>query len=96
MLLNNGNGTFAAHVDYATGSGPYSLAAADMNHDGAIDLVTVNHTANSVSVLYGNGDGTLQPKVDLTVGNGPFWVALGDFNHDGYGDIAVTNEATAR
>ena len=65
---------------------------ADLNHDGVPDVVTVNHTANSVSVLYGNGDGTFTAHVDYATGGGPFWVALGDFKGDGYGDIAVTNE----
>ena len=68
---------------------------ADLNHDGVVDLVTVNHAANSVSILYGNGDGTFAAKPTYATGNGPFWVALGDFNGDGYGDIAVPTRATA-
>ena len=92
VLLNNGTGTLATHVDYTTGAGPYDLGVADLNHDGVPDLVTTNHNANTVSILYGNGNGTFQTKVDLATGPGPFWVALGDFNGSGYGDLAVTNE----
>jgi hypothetical protein len=51
VLLNNGNGTFAPKVDYATGRGPSSVAAADLNTDGRPDLAVVNNTTNSVSVL---------------------------------------------
>jgi len=35
VLLNNGNGSFAARVDYPTGGGPESIAAADLNGEGA-------------------------------------------------------------
>ncbi len=42
VLLNNGDGTFAAKVDYPTGSAPYSIAALDLNSDGKPDLVTAN------------------------------------------------------
>ena len=50
VLLNNGNGTFAATVDYATGR-PLSVAAADLNGDGKPDLAVANADSNNVSVL---------------------------------------------
>ena len=65
VLLGNGDGTFAAKADYATGAGPRSVAVGDFNGDGKLDLATANGMANSVSVLLGNGDGTFQAKVDL-------------------------------
>jgi hypothetical protein len=51
ILLNNGSGTFAAKVDYATGTGPLDLAVGDLNNDGHPDIAVVNGTANTVSVL---------------------------------------------
>jgi hypothetical protein len=50
VLLNLGNGTFAAAVNYAAGSGPYSVTAADLNGDGKPDLAVANSGGN-VSVL---------------------------------------------
>ena len=38
VLLNNGDGTFAAKVDYPAGTGPLAVAAADLNGDGKPDL----------------------------------------------------------
>ncbi|PYO52641.1 MAG: hypothetical protein DMD84_08820, partial [Candidatus Rokuibacteriota bacterium] len=35
--------------EYAVGSGPYSVAAGDLNGDGRLDLVVANSLANSVS-----------------------------------------------
>jgi hypothetical protein len=52
VLLNKGNGTFAARTYYSTGAGPASIAAADLNNDGRPDLAVANNSAsNSVSVL---------------------------------------------
>jgi hypothetical protein len=51
VLLNKGNGTFAAKVDYATGSSAEAVAAADLNGDGKPDLAVANQVSQSVSVL---------------------------------------------
>jgi len=74
-------------------SGPSSVAAADFNNDGNLDLAVSNSGANTVSILLGNGDGTFAPKVDYPAGNAPMAVAAGDFNHDGILDLAVVNQA---
>jgi hypothetical protein len=75
---------------FGTGSyGPDSIAAADFNGDGKLDLVVANDIGSDVSVLLGNGDGTFQPKVNYTTGAYPDAVVLRDFNGDGKVDIAV-------
>ena len=51
MLLNRGDGSFQAKVDYATGPGPNSVAIGDLNGDGKPDLATANLAGHSVSVL---------------------------------------------
>jgi hypothetical protein len=92
ILLGNGDGTFRPHVDYAAGSQPITLAAADLNGDGRIDLVVVSGSASGISVLLGNGDGTFQPpKLYATAGIQNFGVAVGDFNHDGILDVVTAN-----
>ncbi len=60
VLLGNGNGGFAAKTDFATGVGslPMSVAVADFNNDGKLDLVTANSWSPTVSVLLGNGHGS--------------------------------------
>ena len=51
VLLNSGNGTFSASVDYAAGGGARFAAVGDFNGDGASDLAVSNYTGNTVSVL---------------------------------------------
>src|ERR1700691_6621798 len=36
VLLGNGNGTFATHVDYAAGGGPNNVAVGHVNGDGKL------------------------------------------------------------
>ncbi|MDO7848995.1 FG-GAP-like repeat-containing protein, partial [Hymenobacter sp. M29] len=43
--------SFAAPVTFATGLMPYSVATADVNGDGKLDLLTPNSNGSSVSVL---------------------------------------------
>jgi hypothetical protein len=51
VLLNRGDGSFEARLDYATGNAPWSLAIGDLNGDGKADLATANPNAYSVSEL---------------------------------------------
>jgi hypothetical protein len=85
--------TFGPPANYAVGGTPYSVAVADFNHDGKLDLVTANETSNTVSVLLGNGDGTFRPaqSFPLPAGSAPVYVAVGDFNRDGNPDIVVAD-----
>jgi VCBS repeat protein/FG-GAP repeat protein len=96
ILINNGDGTFRPHIDFATGPGPNGLAAVDWNKDGKIDLVVSNggaDAAHSVSILMGNGDGTFQPHHDIPGAPNANSIAVGDFNHDGNPDIATSSNS---
>jgi len=97
VLLGNGNGTFGAETEFATGFGPTFLAIGDLNGDSRLDLVTANSGASynapisTVSVLLGNGDGTFGAKSELATGPSPASVAIGDLNGDGKSDLAVAS-----
>ena len=93
VLLGNGDGTFSASPSSpATGASSSAMAAADLNSDGAIDLVVANQNDTTMTVLMGNGDGTFTPtQSGVVTGVGSSAIAIADFNGDGKLDIAVAN-----
>jgi hypothetical protein len=100
VLLGNGDGTFGAKSDYATGNGPVSVAIGDLNGDGKPDLAVASAGSypnyyGTVSVLLGNGDGTFGTKTDYATGSNPRSVAIGDFNGDGKPDLVVANQLSS-
>ena len=98
ILLGNGNATFALATGspFAVGKFPVAIASADLNGDSHTDLVIVNQTDNTISVLLGNGDGTFNsaPNSPLATGQAPTAVTIADFNGDSLPDIAVTDPQT--
>jgi hypothetical protein len=103
VLLGKGDGTFQTAVAYPSGGlFANSVAIADVNGDGKLDLVVANCGSNSpsncvstsssgnVAVLLGNGDGTFQTAVPYSLGaNGATSVAVADVNGDGKLDVIV-------
>ena len=89
-------GSFAAKVDFATGTNPFSVAIGDLDGDGKPDLAVANYGANTVSVIRNTsssgsiGTGSFAAKVDFA-NSGPFSVAIGDLDGDGKPDLAVAN-----
>jgi hypothetical protein len=79
---------------FGTGSKPNSVATADFNGDGKVDLAVSNYTGNSISILLGNGEGTFKTNVDYATELGPDSVVVGDFNRDGKPDLAVRNQSS--
>jgi hypothetical protein len=89
VALGNGDGTFQSAVFYATQLA-YSLAVADFNNDGNLDIVLANQNLPStVSVYLGNGDGTFKSPISSNTTQGSYFVAVGDFNGDKVPDIVV-------
>jgi hypothetical protein len=90
VLLNAGNGTFAAAQTYGVASGSIAVAVGDVNGDGKLDIVTAGYYSSNVNVLLNNGDGTFGAAQVYATAATPNSIALGDFNADGKLDIATT------
>lgn len=98
VTLGSGGGTFGVQRLYASGFGPVDLAAADMDGDGDLDLVTANYGngADSVSVLYNDGAGGFARHVEFAADARPRFLAVGDLTGDGFPDVAVSGLQGAR
>ena len=98
ILLGNGDGTFSQAANSprrVSGSSPSSVAVADFNRDGKLDLVVAVVGPNDVSILLGNGDGSFTEAANspVHVGLTPYCVAVADFNGDGIPDLVTANDA---
>jgi len=90
---------FRAAVTYTTtGYNPYSVAVADLNGDGKLDLVVANQQqsrnlqAGSISVMLGKGNGKFGAPVNYSSGGeGAFSISVADVNGDGKPDLIVAN-----
>ena len=86
--------SFAAKVDFTTGTGPTGIAIGDLDGDGKIDLAVANNNATTLSVFRNtstSGTVSFVAKVDFTTGTGPTGIAIGDLDGDGKPDLAVAN-----
>ena len=105
ILLNKGKGVFgtANVISSVAALSPHlsSLAFADFNGDGKLDIAAASYYpgsySNNVYVLLGNGDGTFQAPI--TTAAAPEYtdtntLAAGDFNKDGKMDLLVTVEGS--
>ncbi len=89
--LTGANTQFAPHTDFAVGTTPQCVTAADFNGDGNADLATANWDSNNVSVLLNNGNGGFAAKTNFVVGTNPQSIATADFNNDGNADLVAAN-----
>jgi hypothetical protein len=105
VLINDTKGGFKPVATYALNAPTQAgaaeiiaeITAADLNHDGKVDLLvplfgTQSAPGSVVAVLYGKGDGTFQAESDVNTSTNPFYAAVGDFNGDGIPDMAVSSD----
>jgi hypothetical protein len=91
ILLGDGTGKFVLNPTRVwEGAQPLSVAVADFNGDGNLDLAVSG--GDAVSILLGDGTGNFTLHSTLAVGGGP--LAIGDFNGDGILDFAVANSTS--
>jgi Flp pilus assembly secretin CpaC len=89
----NDDGTFGTHTDFAAGSGPVGIVAADFINAGTPQLVVADQAGSDLSLLIGNGDGTFASPVTLPSGAGPVTLAAADLTGSGSLDLISANES---
>jgi hypothetical protein len=86
-----GPSTFGTHL------APISIAVADFNGDGNLDIAVANRSSNDISVLLGKGNGTFAKAVNYSAGTGgpdPVSIVAADVNGDGKPDLIVADLGT--
>ncbi len=110
VLLGNGDGTFtsgpntpvvAITVDEPQGIEPTSIAVADFDGDGGVDLVVGDGYAGRIYMLRGAGDGTFTRIGSTNFSFGsyntvPQAVQAADLNGDGKDDVVAINRFQGR
>ncbi len=98
LLAQSNASLFAPAVTYGTGgSNASSVAVADVNGDGNVDVVVANNYGDTVGVLFGNVDGTFEPVLTYGAGgSAPESVAVADVNGDRKPDLLVANFCLSR
>ena len=90
-------GSFAAKIDFTTGSTPWSVSVGDLNADGKPDLAVANRSGQSISIFRNSSTSgviSFLTKVDFPTGSfsaSPYSVSIGDLDGDGKPDLAVAN-----
>jgi hypothetical protein len=86
---------FLSPVDFPIGGRGTSLALADLDRDGALDIVVASAIGGTVTVLRNTAGGndisstTFEPAVVLHVGGDPRGVGVNDIDGDGRPDIVI-------
>jgi len=97
--INDGHGGFSSSYNTDVGlppdiggpAEPSSIAAADLNGDGRLELVCVEGYIPFYSILTNSGNGVYEQGLRPAPERGPISVALADVNGDGKPDIIMAN-----
>ena len=89
--------TYAAKVDFTTGTTPAGLAIADYDRNGVVDVSVTNSGTNNVSVFRNTsavGAISFAAKVDYTTGTQPNIMIGSDMDEDGKVDMVTANNVS--
>ena len=99
IFLGDGEGNFHNSATYQLGIESTSIAVADFNGDGHLDVAVTNELGygkdgkdGSVTVFFGKGDGTLGKPTIYKLPGQPYAVAAGDLNSDHHPDLVVAED----
>ena len=90
VLLNQGNRSFAAPVNYNLCNSSRGVAIGDLDQDGDNDLADISQCSRA-GILLNNGQGGFGFRGTYGNGSASKSIVLADFNRDGFKEIAYVN-----
>ena len=94
LFPGDGLGGFGAPTTWAPTLHPTSVAIADLNGDGKVELLGAVQSTNSVFVMLGLGGGAFSAPTTFYGGSIPVAVAVADMDGDGKLDVIVADSAS--
>ncbi len=91
LRLGDGSGGFQSATSISDSPG---AAPADVNGDGALDLVGSTPDGSQVAVLLGNGDGRFHSPLNFPAGTSPGIGGIADLNGDTAPDLIAINASS--
>jgi hypothetical protein len=70
------------------------MSVADVNRDGALDIITGSDFYRTVYILLQNGKRTFESPLAVPIGTVPAAIGISDFNHDDWLDLAVVGSGS--
>jgi len=98
VYRNDGAGGYGeptARYAVTPGMFPSPSEGADLNNDGAMDLVVAGGGSDKVDVLLGNGAGGFQPSATYTAGPSVRCIVVLDLDGDGFDDVVVASRLSS-
>ncbi|GIV43183.1 MAG: hypothetical protein KatS3mg035_0306 [Bacteroidia bacterium] len=82
---------FLPKYSVVSGQEPWSVAAADFDGNGTIDLASCSQVDSKINIHLNDGKGNLSPAKSFSTGNSPRAIYAQDFNKDGKPDLATVS-----
>ena len=96
VFLQNSESNFILDQWYTTDIKPTEIISADLNNDDILDLVTVNISQNSITILEGYSDGSFSVLGNLTTPDIPYSLHAANLNGNSNTDLVLLSNFEER